>query len=221
MSEAPLVSVLVPTFNYGRFLPRCIDSILAQTYRRIELIICDNQSTDDTQEVLSAYVHDPRVRVYLNESNLGMFGNSARYAEHARGDYLKWVDADDWLHAEYVAETVQALDKEPSAIFVSVMSETLDSAHRVVSTSEAPGGPAEFFTREQAMEMVTWHVNPIGNPSQFIVRADAYHEVHGYNPDVRYCGDDLPPRVVPHPMLVPAPVEGREGRASSGTRATA
>ncbi len=77
----PLVSVCVPTYNYGRFLPDCIESVLEQTLDDWELVLCDDCSTDDTEEVVRSYVErDSRVRYVRNERRLGMNGNLKRTA---------------------------------------------------------------------------------------------------------------------------------------------
>src|SRR5438045_4978983 len=84
----PLVSVCVPTYNYARFLPDCIESVLAQTLTGWELIICDDCSTDDSAEVVRRYAdRDPRIRYVRNETRLGMNGNIKHATDLGRGRY--------------------------------------------------------------------------------------------------------------------------------------
>ena len=71
----PTVSVVVPTYNYGRFLDEAIQSVLDQTFKDFELIIVDDNSNDNTKEVVKKYLGDCRVAYYKNERNLGMSGN--------------------------------------------------------------------------------------------------------------------------------------------------
>lgn len=92
----PRVSICVPTYNGARWLPEAIESALAQTHEDFELLVCDNQSTDDTQQILAGY-SDPRLRVVLNERQLGLGGNHNRCVELARGAYIKFLHADDML----------------------------------------------------------------------------------------------------------------------------
>jgi glycosyltransferase involved in cell wall biosynthesis len=111
----PRVSICVPTYNGARWLPEAIESALAQTHEDFELLVCDNQSTDDTQQILAGY-SDPRLRVVLNERQLGLGGNHNRCVELARGAYIKFLHADDMLAPTClerllaVAETSERID---------------------------------------------------------------------------------------------------------------
>ncbi len=94
----PLVSVCIPTFNYGRFLPEAIKSVLAQSFTDFELVVVDNASTDETAELMEAFVRsDPRIRFYRNSENVGIVKNFNRALGHAAGDYVKILCADDLL----------------------------------------------------------------------------------------------------------------------------
>ena len=72
----PLISVLIPSYNYGRFIEQSVDSVLAQTYENFEVIVTDNRSTDATMQMLrERYGSDPRVRIFENETNIGLVAN--------------------------------------------------------------------------------------------------------------------------------------------------
>ena len=95
--DAPLVSVVLPTFNRERLLPRAINSVLNQTYKNLELIIVNDGSTDDTEKVVKGY-SDKRIRYYKQELNKG--GSAARNVgiKLARGELISFQDSDDeWL----------------------------------------------------------------------------------------------------------------------------
>jgi len=97
MFTAPLISVVLPTFNRERLLPRAINSVLNQTYKNLELIIVDDGSTDDTEKVVKGY-SDKRIRYYKLKLNKG--GSSARNfgIKSARGKLIAFQDSDDeWL----------------------------------------------------------------------------------------------------------------------------
>ena len=94
MAEAPPVSVCIPTYNYGRFLGRAIESVLGQAFGDFELLVVDNASTDGTDELVAGY-DDPRLSYLRNERNLGLFGNFERCLELARSDLVKILCADD------------------------------------------------------------------------------------------------------------------------------
>ena len=94
-AAVPRVSVLLTSYNYGRFITQALDSIFAQRGVDFEIVLVDNGSTDDTLERIEPYRADPRLRVFLNETNLGVTGNHNKAFEHSRGEYVVWLSADD------------------------------------------------------------------------------------------------------------------------------
>ncbi len=115
--NGPKISVLIPTFNYARFLPRAIESVLAQEFRDFELLIVDDCSTDDTAKVVQPLrARDARVRFAVNSSNLGMVNNWNHCLEQARGEYIKPLFGDDKLcHPQALGKMVGLLESHPSA----------------------------------------------------------------------------------------------------------
>ena len=97
--EDVMISIAMATFNGERFLRKQIDSILAQTHQNFELVICDDCSTDGTAGILREYeTQDSRIRVYVNESNLGFKKNFERAISLCKGEYIALSDQDDvWL----------------------------------------------------------------------------------------------------------------------------
>ena len=94
-----MVSVLMTAYNREKYLGFAIESILASSYREWELIIVDDVSKDGTVAVASSYAEkDSRIRVFRNEKNLGDYPNRNQAAAYARGKYLKYIDADDYLY---------------------------------------------------------------------------------------------------------------------------
>lgn len=96
----PLISVIVPVYKVEKFLPRCVDSLLAQTWKNLEIILVDDGSPDSCGAICDAYAEkDSRVRV-IHKINGGL--SSARNAgiDAARGEYLGFVDSDDWVDAD-------------------------------------------------------------------------------------------------------------------------
>lgn len=100
-----LVSVVVPVYRVEDYLHKCVDSLLAQTHPNLEVILVDDGSPDRSGQICDEYAaQDARVRV-IHQPNSGPGPSSARNAgmRIARGDYLAFVDSDDWVHEEYVA----------------------------------------------------------------------------------------------------------------------
>ena len=95
------ISVLVPVYNVARFLPQCLDSLAAQSLRDIEILMIDDGSTDESAAICADYVaRDGRFRL-LRQENRGLFAVRNRHLEEARGEYLMFVDADDWVAPDF------------------------------------------------------------------------------------------------------------------------
>lgn len=177
----PGVSVCIPTYNYARYLPRAIESVLAQTYDDFELIVSDNASTDDTQEVLSRY-SDPRLEAFRNERNLGLFANFSRCLELASADVVKFVCADDWLDPAYLARTMPVLARNRDVALVTTDGFFVDEQGRTfgLSTPEFEGGPV--VRAADALRTQAGSLNVIGMPSSVLLRRAAVEAAGGFDP---------------------------------------
>ena len=109
MSE-PLVSCIVPAFNSGRYIGEALDSILAQTYSKIEIIVCDDGSTDDTRAIVARY--GDRVE-YLKQETLGPAATRNLGVAAAKGALLAFLDADDLWHSEKLERQIARFDAMP------------------------------------------------------------------------------------------------------------
>ena len=115
---APLVSVLMTSYNRERFVAAAIESVLGQTFKDFELVIVDDGSADGTVAIARAYERlDSRVRVVINERNLGDYPNRNRAAELARGSLFKYHDSDDLMYPHCLEVMLAMLRAEPRAAF--------------------------------------------------------------------------------------------------------
>lgn len=109
-APGPLVSVLIPAFNYGHYLGQTLESVQAQTYQRWECIIVDDGSTDDTAQVVERYAaRDGRIR-YLRQLNRGQPSARNNALRAARGDYIQLLDADDLIESDKLRRQVGFLE---------------------------------------------------------------------------------------------------------------
>ena len=107
MENCPLVSVIVPIYNVAAYLPRCLDSILAQTYTNLEIILVDDGSTDDCPQICDEYAaKDNRIRV-IHQKNKGLPGARNTGIDNMQGEFFAFVDADDWIEKTCYQQLVE------------------------------------------------------------------------------------------------------------------
>ena len=110
MEEKDLVSVIVPIYNISRYLIPCIESIIAQSYKHIEIILVDDRSTDDSYEIMQCYGKlDSRIKILQNDVNSGISISRNNGISIAKGKYIAFVDGDDWVHVSYIETMLSVL----------------------------------------------------------------------------------------------------------------
>ncbi|MEZ5591634.1 MAG: glycosyltransferase family 2 protein [Gammaproteobacteria bacterium] len=122
-----IVSIGVPVYNGARFLDACLKSLTSQTYRDLDIVVCDNASTDGTSEIgLKWAAKDPRVRYYRSPENRGAARNFNWALELARGEFFRWCASDDACAPECVERCVEVLNKDMSLVLCSTQVTDID-----------------------------------------------------------------------------------------------
>ena len=109
--NTPLVSICIPTYNSSIFLQHTLNSVLSQSYENIEVILCDDASTDNTIEIIESY-QDYRIKLFRNPKNLGVAENWNRCISLANGDFIKMMGADDTLYPDCMKEQAAIFQKD-------------------------------------------------------------------------------------------------------------
>jgi glycosyltransferase involved in cell wall biosynthesis len=132
-SEVPSVSVGLPVYNAERYLRVAIESILNQTLRDWELVICDNASTDGTEAICREYAaRDPRIRYHRLPANIGAANNFRRVFELSRGRYFKWIACDDTCEPAFLERCKRVLDESPDTVLCSTKASIIDQDGRLI-----------------------------------------------------------------------------------------
>jgi glycosyltransferase involved in cell wall biosynthesis len=136
--HTPLVSIALPVYNGADTVAPVIESVLAQTHADLELVISDNGSTDDTQEICRRFAReDQRVVYQRHPANVGILNNFISAAETATGSYLRWIGDDDSLEPDYVSQVLDVFAADERRVLVTTQIvytddkgvETLDTDH--------------------------------------------------------------------------------------------
>ena len=114
------VSVIVPMYNVEQYLGRCLDSLLDQTYKDYEIICVNDCSPDNSAAIAQQYAarHPDKILYLENESNLGLGLTREHALKHASGDYILFVDSDDYVKNNYIERYISALDGDSADIVV-------------------------------------------------------------------------------------------------------
>jgi glycosyltransferase involved in cell wall biosynthesis len=112
--ENPTVSVIIDNYNYASFLNDSIESVLHQTYPRIEIIVVDDGSSDSSSQILTKFIHFPNIKVYYKE-NGGQASAFNMGVAHANGEIISFLDSDDYFLPYKIEQSVNVLIKNPEA----------------------------------------------------------------------------------------------------------
>ncbi len=115
-TQLPLVSIITPSFNQARFLEQTIQSVLTQDYPRIEYIIMDGGSTDDSVDVIKK--HQSRITSWVSEQDKGQTDAINKGFDRATGDILAWINSHDTYNPNAVSEAVKFLVENPEIALV-------------------------------------------------------------------------------------------------------
>ncbi len=198
--ELPKVSVIVPSYNHGRYLAQRMDSIFAQTYRDLETIVLDDASTDDSQWRLLKYYGWLRGRVVVNAVNGGSaFPQWNRGISLARGEYVWIAESDDAADPRFLETLVPLLDENPAVGLAYCASKLIDGEGSHVGDSLAhtydldPTRWTAAYTNNGVDEIRRYlvHKNTIPNASAVLVRRSILLRTLPIDDSFRLCGDWL------------------------------
>ena len=198
-TPCPSVSVVVPNFNYARYLPQRIESVLNQTFTDFEVILLDDASTDNSVEVMRQYAEtDNRIsRIEVNATNSGSpFLQWELGVKLARGRYIWIAEADDFADPAFLASCMKAFEADNTITMAITMSHLVDSEgnpsnHRPFEDFE-PDGNTRFFDGHDFIRRYMTIVNGCYNASMVLFRKDCYTNIKDRTfAGMRYCGDCL------------------------------
>ncbi|MDA9863781.1 glycosyltransferase [Flavobacteriales bacterium] len=196
MSSAPTVSVLTTVYNRAKFLGECIESVQQSKFKDYEHIIVDDGSTDDSIDIAKRYAQeDPKIKVFINDRNLGDYPNRNQAAKHATGKYLKYLDADD-MHSPYILDIlVDCMEQFPQA-GLGLFIHGKGCTHKAQCVS-----PQEAFELHYSNGITILNRSPLGA----IISRSSFKTVGGF-PDLQHVGDhELWHRLASHYHIVLLP----------------
>lgn len=162
MQDDKLISVIVTAYNIENYLPRCVDSLLAQTYEPMEIILVDDGSTDGTAGICDEYARKSSLIRVIHKENGGPSSARNEGLKIAKGDYIGYVDGDDWTEPDMYKDMLRACLDTGAQIAICSYRQVGEGAEEV-----HPTGKVLSLSRQEALELYI-----SGNPQYHI-----YHSV--------------------------------------------
>mgnify|MGYP000496713917 CR=1 FL=1 len=198
---SPLVSVIIPSYNHEKFLKERIDSVLNQTFQDFELIILDDLSPDNSQEIIESYRAHPKVsQIIYNEKNSGstFFQWNKAVLSIAKGEFIWIAESDDVADPKFLETLVPMLQQNSEVVLAYSQSAKMDSEGKITgSWSEWTQDLVEgnYFNDsfqmngQEYIEKFLIHKNTIPNASAVLFRRKTYAEIGGAVVDMKTNGD--------------------------------
>jgi glycosyltransferase involved in cell wall biosynthesis len=163
--DEPLVSICIPCYNASPFIAETIKSVLTQTYKNIEINISDDSSTDSTLEIVKTF-NDHRIKIFINEFNLGPSGNYNQALSYAKGEYTKLLCADDMLYPDCIKEQVAVFqtNKEQNIVLVTANKDIINEAGKKVFSKSFSGKKGLIEGKKAIKRSIRKGTNIFGEP---------------------------------------------------------
>ena len=182
----PKISILVAVYNTAAYLSQCLDSLLSQTLKDIEVICVDDASTDNSLALLYQYAEkDNRVKVFALKENCGQAHARNVGLSHATGDYIGFVDSDDWLSQDALEKVCESFRDDVDSVLFRLLYAYTDGSMKDYQMS-----PFTTMTGDEAFRAsLTWQIHGC-----YVVRK-AIHKAHPYDESQRAYSDDNTTRI--------------------------
>lgn len=151
-----MISVLVPVYNVEKYLRRCIDSILSQTYTDYEIVLVDDGSTDRSGALCDAYAKEHGCIRVIHQENAGLAQVRNVSVAAARGDYITFVDSDDAIEPTYLETLLRDLQETGADISICSWSEVSDDGKRTELSWDHKDKGFQVWTKEQAVKTLLY-----------------------------------------------------------------
>lgn len=193
---APRFSVIIPAYNSAATLARAIDSVLAQSYPAQEIIVVDDGSTDGTSEVAARYASKLR---YTHQANAGVSSARNQGAQAACGDWIAFLDADDWYYPDRLRLHAEWIQEDTSLDFLTGDYEYRNDAGKLLGTSMsqhdagrmllAKAAGSAHVIMDQAHEIQAYVADHFGDTHTLSVPRRLFLDLGGYPPGYKVCED--------------------------------
>ena len=188
---SPRVSVVLPIYNYARYLDQRIQSLLAQDFSDFEIIAVDDGSTDGSLAVVEKYARDPRIRTVRHDTNGGLpYLRWNEGAALAKGEYLLFAGADDYCVATLLRRLVALMDAHPKMGIAHARSWMIDpDGNRMALLPRGARYASDFIADAADEAAYLFRVNTVPNASAVLLRRSVFEACGAFDTSMRLCAD--------------------------------
>lgn len=189
MKNNPLISIAIFTYNYGRFISKAIESVLKQEIDDFELIIIDDNSQDNTREVVEKYLPNKKIKYFRNEKNIGVARNWGLANEMATGKYIATLHADDFFYKGHLKKLLNLLENNKSASLAYVPCKWVDTDDKIIKIAEHVGHPksSSIANRNEFLNLLIY--DNFITPSAAVVRSEILKQVEPPDTQLKHAID--------------------------------
>jgi len=181
----PKVSICIPSYNCGAFIGKTIQSVLNQTYQDFEIIVVDDCSTDNSEEVIKSF-KDPRIRFSKNEKNLGMVPNTNKALKLAKGEFVGILHSDDCYAPKMIETALKAFSENSEVGFIYSSYVVVDENDKTVTRVKLCGHDKTFRSKEGFKKLA---IRNYASPSAVLFRRKCYEAVGPFDEEFPYPND--------------------------------
>ena len=159
--DSKKVSVIIPIYNVEQYIEKCLKSIINQTHKNLEILCINDCSTDNTLQIIKN-IKDSRIKIYNNKKNSGPSYSRNKGIKTAKGEYIYFMDSDDWIDADYIESMIDKMEQTGSDIVINsnIMLETPNSSLKYEHCKSPKIENKDYISPKDAIEntlAVVWN----------------------------------------------------------------
>lgn len=183
-----LISILLPVYNGSTYLADCINSLLNQTLDKYEIIICDDCSTDDSFSIIQSFALEPKIKIYKNVKNHGLFGNLKIMVGYSSGNIIRLFGQDDIMFPHCLEYETVFWRKFPQSGYIYCGRDCLNETGDISKNNKFDDTPQ--YIPSWLADQITYYWGPLpANISNASINKDALEKVGGFDEKMELAGD--------------------------------
>ena len=177
---APKISIILSSYNHEKFIAQAIESVLSQSFADFELLIIDDNSTDNTAGIIKNF-KDPRIKFFQNSQNFGMVINTNNLIKKARGEYIAFINSDDFWEKDKLKKQIDFLENNHDFGACFSLANIVNEKNQIINSNKSNPFKNLQLNRSEFLNYLFFNNNPLCYPSA-LIRKKIFINIHYLNP---------------------------------------